>query len=86
MKCSPPRAGSSSGIRGAANEFVDALAARVAQALRFPGAGKRESGEYRSLAVGTYPFRMIYRLRNDTIEVIAVAHTSREPGYWKGRL
>ena len=71
---------------GVANEFVDELRKRIEQAMQFPGAGKRESGEYRSLPMGTYPFRMIYRLRNDTIEVIAVAHTSREPGYWRDRL
>jgi toxin ParE1/3/4 len=34
-----------------------------------------------------FPFLLIYReLSVDRIQVIAVAHTSRRPGYWKERL
>lgn len=34
-----------------------------------------------------FPFLLIYRERPfDEIQIIAVAHTSRRPGYWKTRL
>lgn len=33
-----------------------------------------------------YPFYLIYAVREEAIEVLAVAHTSRRPGYWKDRL
>jgi toxin ParE1/3/4 len=34
-----------------------------------------------------FPFVLIYRERNSgVIQIIAVAHTSRRPGYWKHRL
>jgi len=33
-----------------------------------------------------FPFTLIYRERAVNIQIIAVAHTSREPGYWKHRL
>ena len=69
-----------------AMEFLDAVRARVEQAMEFPGAGAREAGGCRSLQVGKYSFRMIYRVKGQTLEVLALAHTSREPGYWKGRL
>ena len=67
-------------------EFLDAVRARVDQAMEFPGAGAREAGGCRSLPVGKYSFRMIYRVKGQTLEVLALAHTSREPGYWKDRL
>ena len=67
-------------------EFLDAVRARVDQAMEFPGAGAREAGGCRSLQVGKYSFRMIYRVKGQTLEVLALAHTSREPGYWKDRL
>ncbi|WP_372798727.1 type II toxin-antitoxin system RelE/ParE family toxin [Pontiella sp.] len=35
--------------------------------------------------VQSFPFGIIYRIKNSTIEIIAVAHTSREPNYWSTR-
>jgi plasmid stabilization system protein ParE len=32
-----------------------------------------------------FPYLVVYRALNDTIQVVAVAHTGRKPGYWKGR-
>lgn len=32
-----------------------------------------------------FPFQIIYRVMNDRIEVVAVAHGRRKPGYWKTR-
>jgi hypothetical protein len=40
----------------------------------------------RSCRVVGFPYRVIYEVLPDAIYVIAVAHASREPGYWKGRL
>ena len=33
-----------------------------------------------------YPFTLVYLLRGDGIEVVAVAHGRRRPGYWRSRL
>jgi len=33
-----------------------------------------------------YPFVVVYRLAAERIEIMAVAHGRRKPGYWKGRL
>ena len=32
-----------------------------------------------------FPFNLIYRVSSDTVEVIAVAHQKRRPGYWRKR-
>ena len=32
-----------------------------------------------------FPYGSIYRLRNDLIEIVAVMHLHREPGYWGER-
>lgn len=32
-----------------------------------------------------FPFQLIYRVTNDRVEVVAVAHGRRRPGYWKIR-
>ena len=32
-----------------------------------------------------YPFYVVYRLTEQEVQVIAVAHAKRRPGYWKSR-
>ena len=34
---------------------------------------------------GRFPFGLVYRPRADFIQVIAVAHQSRRPAYWRDR-
>ena len=33
-----------------------------------------------------FPYAVVYIELDDEIRVLAVAHTSREPGFWRGRL
>lgn len=33
-----------------------------------------------------FPYIVVYRVTDRRIEIIAVSHTSRKPGYWKERL
>ncbi|TME75332.1 MAG: type II toxin-antitoxin system RelE/ParE family toxin, partial [Chloroflexi bacterium] len=32
-----------------------------------------------------YPFSLIYRVSPEVIEIVAVAHQRRRPGYWRSR-
>lgn len=40
----------------------------------------------REVLVKGFPYKIIYGLQGDVIEIFAVAHTSRRPGYWRGRI
>ena len=33
-----------------------------------------------------FPYSVVYRDQSEQIEIIAVAHSSRRPGYWRNRL
>ena len=33
-----------------------------------------------------FPYAVVYIELDNEIRVLAVAHTSREPGFWRGRL
>jgi len=51
---------------------------------RFPVyEGKRLRRQYRRAVVKRFPYIVVYRVRKGEILVVAVAHTSREPGYWE---
>ncbi len=39
----------------------------------------------RKYIVWKFPYFLIYKLKNSTIYILAVAHTNRKPGYWKSR-
>jgi toxin ParE1/3/4 len=32
-----------------------------------------------------FPYIVVYRIRDPVVEVVAVAHAKRRPGYWKSR-
>lgn len=32
-----------------------------------------------------FPYSVIYRVEGNRIEIVAVAHQKRRPGYWRGR-
>jgi hypothetical protein len=39
----------------------------------------------RRATVRQFPYRIAYLMLDETIRVLAVAHTRRAPGYWQGR-
>lgn len=45
-----------------------------------------EHGRFRWVRVRRFPYRLIFeRLDGETVQVIAVVHSRRRPGYWKRR-
>ena len=62
---------------------VDRAVDRIAaQAESLP----RLLGEYRYVRVGRFPYLLIFRqIAGKEIVILAVAHTSRRPGYWRRR-
>ena len=42
-------------------------------------------GTFRRYLLHRFPFSVVYRHRSGLIEVIAIAHHRRKPGYWRGR-
>ncbi|HEY6765808.1 MAG TPA: type II toxin-antitoxin system RelE/ParE family toxin [Candidatus Sulfotelmatobacter sp.] len=40
----------------------------------------------RRLVIQRFPFSVVYLDDPDIVTIIAVAHSKRKPGYWKGRL
>lgn len=51
-----------------------------------PGRWPRGEHSTRRFVLQRFPYALIYRETNSTIQILAVAHGHRRPGYWKGRL
>jgi len=48
--------------------------------------GSPIDNRYRRAFVRRFPDAVIYRLEADVLYILAVAHLSRKPGYWRNRL
>jgi plasmid stabilization system protein ParE len=53
----------------------------IERVCRMPDAAPRVSqrSQVRAVAVVRYPFRIFYRVRGDTIDILHIRHTSRRP-------
>ncbi len=56
------------------------------QPRRFPMDDFSRTGwEFRYALLGRFPYRVVFRILDQELVVIAVAHTRRMPGYWRKR-
>ena len=70
---------------GLAQRFLDDLEEALRRIRRHPQAYRQMDGEIRKCRVAHFPYGVIYRVRPDFIEVIAVMHLRRSPGYLEQR-
>ena len=69
---------------GLGGEFFDAVTHAIELLRTRPEIGTA-AVRTRSWLLTRFPYRLIYRVRDDDIYIVAIAHTSRRPGYWKNR-
>lgn len=65
--------------------FVRALEDALSWARKNPLIFRCFDGDFRRVRVGKFRYSLIFRLVDEEIQVLAVMHTSRRPGYWKRR-
>jgi toxin ParE1/3/4 len=71
----------------AALEFDAELDRALARIIETPRRWAASSFSTRRFLLRWFPYILIYRERSSgDIQIVAVAHTSRKPGYWKERL
>jgi plasmid stabilization system protein ParE len=71
----------------AALKFDAEVDRALAQIIRAPQRWAAGPYSTRRFLLRRFPFTLIYREQSwGNIQILAVAHTSRKPGYWKQRL
>ena len=65
--------------------FLSAVEQTTERIVIHPEAGTPLAGEFRKRIVQGFPFNIIYRVWDDYIYLVAVAHHHRRPGYWRER-
>ena len=70
----------------AAQGFRDELRHAVEAVAENPRTWPRYGTRTRRYVFPRFPFSLVYVQRVDEVEVIAVAHGRRRPGYWRSRI
>ena len=69
----------------AALHFANAVNAALANIAESPRQFGAVDDEHRQCPLKRFPFRIVYRMVGEGILVVAIAHASRRPGYWRDR-
>ena len=69
----------------AAEAFMAELDRALEQIREFPESGAPYFRNTRKRLLRRFPFSVVYRKKRGKLEVVAVAHSRRRPGYWQGR-
>jgi plasmid stabilization system protein ParE len=68
-----------------ARAFATEVAWAVREICNAPERWKRYDYGTRRFMLPNFPFSIVYRVHQDAVQVVAVAHYRRRPGYWRGR-
>ena len=72
-------------LLGLGSDFKSEIDRTLDLLSKNPELGAVVDAPYRRLLLDRFPFAVIYRTRESTLRILAVAHQRRRPGYWKGR-
>ena len=71
--------------QGLGERFASAVQSAIAAIQRDPLRHSPQKDGTRHYLLRTFPYKIQYLDLPDEIWIVAVAHTSREPGYWQDR-
>lgn len=69
-----------------ADQFKKAVRFAIDWACSQPLIFRCFEGDFRKVKVGKFRYSLVFRIRGDEIQILAIAHMSRKPGYWKDRV
>jgi plasmid stabilization system protein ParE len=72
--------------RGLGARFRSSVRAAVALATELPEAGSPWKFATRRVFPKNFPYAVVYRIEQDVIIIVVVAHFRRKPGYWRSRV
>lgn len=65
--------------------FIAEFERSVGVLCNYPRLGPVWRGTTRRFPLRRFPYTIIYQIKLEEVRVIALAHQSRRPGFWRGR-
>ena len=69
----------------ASGRFQRELDRAVERISQGPESGSPYLSNTRRVLLRRFPFFVVFRVRGDNVQIVAVAHARRRPGYWRAR-
>ena len=69
-----------------ANQFRQVLRDKIAEARRYPHHWPLQEDGTRQVHLAPFSYILVFRNKQGFLEIVALSHTSRMPGYWQDRL
>jgi toxin ParE1/3/4 len=73
-------------VPGLGRRFGDEVERVIHLLLENPELGSKVDNDLRHFVLRRFPFSIVYAATSDLVFIVAVAHGSREPGYWQLRV
>lgn len=73
-------------VQGLGNVLLDRVEETIALIQRHPRSGPSEAPGLRRIKVPRFPYGLIYRIEEERIFILALAHEARNPRYWANRI
>jgi plasmid stabilization system protein ParE len=70
---------------GLGDELADEIEDACLLLSEYPAIGRDADGIHRSIPLRRFPFMLFYRIRGTVVQIVAVAHKRKRPGYWRRR-
>jgi len=70
---------------GLGDRLIDAVENAIAFIKQHPTIWHPDEKGRRKYRVKRFPYLIIYKIKNNSIFILAIAHTSKLPGYWEMR-
>jgi toxin ParE1/3/4 len=70
---------------GVGTALVLAIDRAISKVLEAPQRWPSLGSSYQHYVLRRYPYSVVYRVREDVVFIVAIAHHSRTPNYWHGR-
>lgn len=73
-------------VPGLGHRFGDEVSRVIQLLLESPDLGSRVDDALRHFVLRRFPYSVVYAATADLVYIVAIAHGSREPGYWQPRV
>jgi plasmid stabilization system protein ParE len=73
-------------VPGLGSRLIDEVQQATGLLAKRPELGQRIDKVFRRMVLHRFPYSLIYSAEADRLWVVAVAHQSRRPGYWRDRI
>ncbi len=67
-------------------DFLAELENSISSIVRMPQAWAKHIADTRRCLLRRFPYGIIYQIESEDIQIVAVMHLHRKPGYWIARM